>query len=244
MARLNLAASNRMKTYEGAPALPGLSPLKELRRAVLSCLLWEDMFYADGESIADRITTLAAKVSIEDLSALAIEARTDHNLRHAPLLLLDALTRRAAEINASPVTRRYTRLGSSLIADTIAATIQRPDELCELLAIYWRKGKHPISSQLRKGLAKALPKFSEYSLAKYDRDDKVKLRDVLRIARPTPKDEAQSQLWKRVVTRTLQTPDTWEVILSGAKAAGLSKKEAWEKCIDYWIEDDDAATME
>ena len=80
---------------------------------------------------------------------------------------------------------------------------------------------------MRKGLARAIAKFDEYELAKYDRDSAVKLRDVLRLVRPTPKDEAQSALWKRVKERTLTMPDTWEVALSG----GADKKATFERLL-------------
>lgn len=213
--RLNTPQSFRRFTAEGGPASPHLTPLQALRRSVLSTLLWEDQFYEDGISIADRIRKNAAKVSVEALCQLAVEARTKHNLRHVPLLLLSCLVKRAD--------------GSSLIFTTIADTISRADEMAELLAIYWsdKSNKHMVPAQLRKGLAKALGKFNEYSLAKYDRKGAVKLRDVFRLARPTPANEEQSALWKRAVSGELATPDTWEVALS----AGADKRETFERLI-------------
>ncbi|MFX6819365.1 hypothetical protein ABTH35_20580, partial [Acinetobacter baumannii] len=77
----------------------------------------------------DRISALATEVSPDAVAALAVEAREVFNLRHAPLLLLVALTRTGA--------------GTSLVADTIERVIQRADELTEFLAIYWRNGKRP-----------------------------------------------------------------------------------------------------
>jgi 60 kDa SS-A/Ro ribonucleoprotein len=50
---------------------------------------------------------------------------------------------------------------------------------------------------------------------------------VLRLVRPTPKDEAQSALWKRVKERTLAMPDTWEVALSG----GADKRATFERLL-------------
>ena len=44
-------------TNEGGKA-SHISDLEELKRATMSCLLWEDNFYEDGVSIADRITSL------------------------------------------------------------------------------------------------------------------------------------------------------------------------------------------
>ena len=106
-------------THEGAPAAV-LNAEQRLRRSVASCFLWEDEFYEDGLSIADRIATLAADVAPEVVAALAVEARERFNLRHAPLLLLSVLTRTGA--------------GTPLVADTIARVIQRADELTEFLA--------------------------------------------------------------------------------------------------------------
>ena len=44
----------RVFTHEGAKAR-AFTPAEELRRSVLNCLLWEDQFYEDGQSIAARI---------------------------------------------------------------------------------------------------------------------------------------------------------------------------------------------
>ena len=199
-------------THEGAPAAI-LTAEQRLRRSVASCFLWEDEFYEDGQSIADRIATLAADVAPEVVAALAVEARERFNLRHAPLLLLVALTRTGA--------------GSSLVADTLERVIQRADELCEFLALYWRNGRRPLSKQAKRGLARAFAKFDAYQLAKYDRDGPVKLRDVLFLTHPKPKDEAQAALWKAVAERTLPAPDTWEVALSG----GADKRATFERLL-------------
>jgi hypothetical protein len=211
--RLNVAKRNTEFTHEGAPAFGHLSAEQALRRSVMSCLLWEDEFYEDGKTIAKRIVETAAKVSPDKLAAVAIEARTSFNLRHVPLLLLEVLSR--------------TGRGQSLVANTVEAVVQRADEMGELLAILWKDGHKMVPAQMRKGLARAFTKFNEYQLAKYDRDGAVKLRDVLRIVRPTPANDEQSALWKRVKDRTLATPDTWEVALSG----GSDKKEAFERLL-------------
>jgi len=147
------------------------------------------------------------------VAALAVEAREVFNLRHAPLLMLVALTRTGA--------------GTSLVADTIARVIQRADELTEFLALYWRNGKKPLTKQMKLGLARAFAKFDAYQLAKYDRNGPIKLRDVLFLVHAKPADEAQAALWKQVADRTLPTPDTWEVSLSG----GADKRETFERLL-------------
>lgn len=210
--RINTPISYAVKTHEGGSAVPHLSAIQQLRRSVLSTLLWEKQFYEDGISIADRIESLADQVTIEQLADLAIEARSQFNLRHTPLLLLRSLVKRT---------------GSSLISKAIAATIQRPDELTEFLALYWQKGKRPLSKQIKIGLAAALGKFDEYALAKYNRDGAIKLRDVLFMVHAKPHDDVQAALWKRLADKSLTPPDTWETALS----SGADKKETFTRLL-------------
>lgn len=198
------------RTYEGAVATKA-NQYQSLRRSVLSCLLWEDEFYESGQSIADRIEALADTVTKQQLMSLAVEARTVHHLRHVPLLLLCCLAKR----------------GGAGVADTVYQVISRADEMAELLAIYWRKGKTPIAKQLQKGLARAFTKFDAYQLAKYNRDGMIKMRDVLFLSHAKPENDEQAKLFKQLVDGNLPTPDTWEVELS----AGKDKKATFERLI-------------
>jgi hypothetical protein len=215
--RLNIFKGKKKKserTHEGAPAYKGLSDEQMLRRSVLSCMLWEDEFYEDGETITARITSLAAKVPPETLAKIAVEARSQMNLRHAPLLLLTVLVKTGAG-------------KEKLVASTITEVIQRADELSELVAIYWRDGKRPLSAQMKKGLAQAFEKFDAYQLAKYDRPGPVRLRDVLFLVHAKPKAETQAETWKKLAQKELDSPDTWEVALS----AGADKRETFERLL-------------
>lgn len=214
MATLNAAVAPTHRTREGAPA-KHLNAEQELRRSVLSCLLWEDEYYESGKTVAKRITDLCDKVRAETVMELAIEARTVQHLRHVPLLLADALAK------STDKGRR------KLVATLLPQIIQRPDELTEFLAIYWRSKKQPLASAVKRGLASAFGKFNAYSLAKYNRDGKVKLKDVLRLCHAKPKDAEQSTMFKMLLTDTLPTPDTWEVALS----SGADKKTTWERLI-------------
>jgi hypothetical protein len=180
---------------------------------VLACLLWEEQFYEDGVEIAGRIAELVPKVAAEKVAALAVEAREQMKLRHVPLLLVREMARHASH--------------RKLVAETLERVIQRADELCEFVAIYWKDGRVPLSAQVKKGLAAAFPKFDEYQLAKYDRGGPIKLRDVLFLSHAKPRDDAQAGVWKKLVWGRLATPDTWEVALS----SGADKREAWERLL-------------
>lgn len=137
-------------THGGTPAVR-INAEAQLRRSVLSTLLWEGQYYENGQSIADRIQTLSAQVDPATVAALAVEAREVQKLRHVPLLLAASLAPR----------------GGAVVGDTIARVIQRPDEIAEFLAIYWRNGRVPLSKQVKRGLAAAFTKFDGYQLAKY-----------------------------------------------------------------------------
>jgi hypothetical protein len=218
MARLNLLNLARgLRTHEGAPARH-ISNELQLRRSVLACLLWENQFYEDGVEIAGRIAELVPKVAPELVAALAVEAREKMKLRHAPLLLVREMA------------RHKTHRG--LVAESLDRVIQRADELCEFVAIYWKDGRVPLSGQVKKGLAAAFPKFDEYQLAKYDRGGPIKLRDVLFLSHAKPRDDAQAGVWKKLIWGRLAVPDTWEVALSAAGAGnGASKTEAWTRLV-------------
>ncbi|MGY3528036.1 TROVE domain-containing protein [Bradyrhizobium sp. USDA 4452] len=210
----------RAFTREGARG-KRFTPEMELRRALLNCLLWENQFYEDGVAIADRIKALVPKVEPARVAELAIAARETMKLRHAPLLVVREMARRATH--------------RGLVADTLARVIQRPDEMTELLAIYWadalgpqqQRKRQPVSAQIKKGLARALTRFDAYQLAKYDRDGAVRIKDVLFLVHAKPKDAAQEKVWKQLVDGELASPDTWEVSLS----SGKDKRETFERLI-------------
>jgi 60 kDa SS-A/Ro ribonucleoprotein len=205
-------------TFEGAPAAC-LTPEQTLRRSVMACLLFESEFYESGEDIAARIVSLVGKVAPETVAALAVEARSQQHLRHVPLLLLSALSKRS---------------GGKIVEDAVAETIQRADELTELLAVHAKLNgvapssvKKTIPAAMKRGLARAFRRFDEYAIGKYNRDGAIKLRDALFLCHAKPKDETQADLWRRLVAGEIAAPDTWEVSLSG----GADKRETFERLI-------------
>ena len=201
-----------VRTHEGAVAQK-VDAKRELRRTVMTCLLWEDTFYEKGSDIAERIANLVTENKPEDVAALACEAREAMQLRHAPLFMVRELARRKG---AGPQ-----------VAEALERVIQRADELGEFVALYWKDKKQPLSAGAKRGLARAFPKFDAYQLAKYNRDAEVKLRDVLFLCHARPKDAEQAAVWKKLVENTLEPPDTWEVALS----AGKDKRENFERLL-------------
>jgi hypothetical protein len=135
----------------------------------------------------------------------------------------------------------------SIVSETLTRVIRRADELGEFVSLYWKDGRQPLSAQVKKGLAKVFNTFDEYQLGKYNRDEKVKLRDVAFLAHVRPTEDGQVELKERkykngtvkilkrtlgsklnkLVTGTLATPDTWEVGLS----AGKDKAETFRRLL-------------
>jgi len=205
-----------ISTHEGGKARR-INPGQQLRRSVMSCMLWEREFYEDGVSIAERIAQLVPKCNADEVQAIAIEARENMKLRHAPLWIVHAMA-------ACQGDHRL------LVADTLSRVIQRADELTEFVSLYWLNGKRPLSAQVKKGLALAFPKFTAHQLAKYNRDGEVKLRDVLFLCHAKPKDEGQAETWRELVDGVLSAPDTWEVALSD-NTSELSPRQKWERLL-------------
>src|SRR5215475_2001049 len=201
------------RTHEGAVA-QHVDPRRELRRGVLTCLLWEDTFYEEGNDIAERLAEFVASSKPEDVAALACEARGKMHLRHVPLFLTRELARQKG--------------AGSLVADTLERVIERADELAEFVALYWKTRREPLSAGVKRGLAKAFTKFDAYELAKYNRGGRVKLRDVLFLCHAKPENAEQAETWKKLVENTLESPDTWEVALS----AGKDKRETWVRLLE------------
>jgi TROVE domain-containing protein len=209
---MKVNVSNYPVTHEGGKAI-GVNPYERLKRTVLACLLFEDNFYEDGVKAVDRIIELCAKCTSDQIFELALCAAQKYHLRHIPLQLI-----------VEAIKHRNHGNDTYVIHEAIDVICQRPDMMTDLLSLYWRDGRKPLAHQLKKGLAKAFTKFDEYQLSKYNRDNPIKLRDVLFLCHPKPKDDEQAALWKRLVNNELKTADTWETRLS----AGEDKKESFE----------------
>lgn len=189
--------------------VPQINPERQLKRITLAAMLWEKQFYLDGKSHAELVKELVAKVAPSKVEALAQEARTKFKLRHVPLLLARELARHG-----------------KLQANALTSVIQRPDEMSEFLSLYWQDGKTAVSNQVKKGLAACFNKFNEYQLAKWNKNSAaIKLRDVMFLSHPKPQTAEQAELFKRVASDTLTTPDTWETQLS----AGADKCETFTR---------------
>lgn len=207
----------KIYTHNGAIAKK-ISPEQQLRRSVMSCLLWENEFYEDGETIASRIGELVPLVEPVKVAEIAISARTDMGIRHAPLKIVREMV------------KHYRN--SPLISDTLKKVIQRADELSEFMAMYFEDGKKPIAHQVKKGLASAFNKFDRYHLARNLAENKaITLRDVMFLVHPKPINDEQAEIFKGIANRTLSlnANETWQMSLSAQDGRG--KQEKWTEAL-------------
>ena len=222
-----LRCNNLTTNHEGAQAWR-MTPEWELYTTVVTTMGVESRFYEKGDDRVRRIADLVRKVQPEFVAQLAIYAREMMHLRSVPLLLLVELAQ--------------CHHGDSLVSRAVSRTVQRADEITELLMCYqWRTGKTDLSglnSQLRRGLAEAFNRFDEYQFAKYDRTNrKVTLRDALLLVHPKPKDDAQAKVFRKILDDKLETPYTWETELSRTGQQHFdSAKEKKEAVRKVWQE--------
>lgn len=238
MTRFNVQSkyTQTEKNFEGDVAFK-ISPEMELYSIACASMLQPTFYVPNTNDQLNRIKSLIKKVDPFFVAQLAIYVRERMYLRTMPLVLTVEL----AKIQS----------GSNLIRRLTKRVVQRADEITELMAYYVKANKHEpkfremkgghvvekklykLSNQIRKGLADIFEsgKFDEYQYAKYNRDTEIKLRDILFLTHPKPRDTEMEVLFGKIANNNLDTPYTWETELSKAGQEDKSKKAVWEDLI-------------
>ena len=210
MAKFNQKNTNKTENRDGFPAYR-MKLKEQLVSAVLTTMFGEPKFYGSTDSDIVKLATQCAATDPAFLCKLACYARSENNLRSVSHVLCCVIAREAHE---------YTRR-------TVRNIVVRPDDMTEILACYKQMYGKPFPNALKRELAQVIQRFDEYQLAKYKGSGAMKLRDVLRITHPVPKDAQTEALFKKVLDDTLETPYTWETELS----AKGNTKEVWNELI-------------
>jgi hypothetical protein len=208
-----------MKTTNaaGGAAFKIASDKTALVLSVVTSFFGESKFHGSTDTdIVDKARAIIKK-DPKFVSNLALFAREQLNLRSVSHVLAAEL----AHINEG---KPFARL-------TVSGVCKRPDDMTEILAYYIGKHGKPIPNALKKGLADAFGRFDEYQLAKYNRDNTVKLKDVYSLVHP-PADEKKNPeryaLYGRLLAGTMAIPYTWETELS----AKGNNKDTWNELIE------------
>ncbi len=215
MSKFNLGFSRAIKTInnEGATAYP-MNDKEKLVTQVLTSFFNENKFYGDNSQDILNTVRNVIKTEAKFVANLCIYARNEMHLRTISHVLVSELAKSTE--------------GKEYVRKTLNKIIERPDDMTEVLAYYLNTYGKPIPNSVKKGLADSFGKFDEYQLAKYNRKNTIKLKDILCLAHPKAKDERQSDLWKRLLEDRLETPVTWEKELSTKG----NTKETWERLIE------------
>lgn len=213
MAKFNQTATIKTVNKEGHAAY-GMRDKEKLVTQVLTSFFNEQKFYGDNSKEIQQTVRRVIETDPAFVSKLAVFARREFNMRSVAHVLTAELA--------------HAEKGKPYVRKTVKGVSLRGDDVTEIMACYLSTFGKPVPASLKKGISDVLLTFDEYMLAKYKGDkDAVKMRDLFRICRPTPKSPAQSALWKRCLDGTLAIPETWETELS----ANGNTKESWEKLI-------------
>lgn len=210
-----------------------------------------------------QVVTAVDMGAYDFIANLAIHARGEMNIRTIPIVLVVEFAKALSDKREAATASIKTKLNAEIAAgrdqrvralrkqlteatetysythmrELVCDVIQRADQITDLYAyaldVFGGKGKIPMA--IKRGVADAFNKFSEYNFAKYNRDGSVKFRDVLRIVHPKAKDARQGMIFEKIMKDTLEAPYTWEVELSRngqlAKAEQKSKKQLWTELV-------------
>ena len=214
MGKFNSTVTNKTVNKSGHIAYK-MGDKEKLVTQVLTSFFNESKFYGDNSDEMQETIKRVVATDPEFVANLAAFARREFNMRSVSHILTAYL---AHEIAGKPYTRK-----------TVKAVSLRGDDVTEIMACYLNLFGKPIPNALKKGLSDVMQGVDEYTLAKYKGNGKaVKMRDLLCLCRPTPKNETQSELWKKLLNNELETPYTWETELS----ANGNNADTWEKLID------------
>lgn len=213
MAKFNSPTTIKTTNHEGHAAY-SMTDKAKLVTQVLTSFFNESKFYGDNSKDMEKTIQNVIRKDPEFVSNLAAFARREFNMRSVAHVLTAYL---AHEEGGKPYVR-----------STVKGVSLRGDDVTEILSFYLATFGKPIPNSLKKGINDVMAGFDEYTLAKYKGDGKaVKMRDILCLCRPKPKDAEQEALWKRCLEGTLATPETWETQLS----ANGNNAETWERLI-------------
>ena len=214
MAKFNKQQTIRTTNKSGHAAY-SMADKEKLVTQILTSFFNEKKFYGDNSEEMKETIKRVVDSDPAFIAKLAVFARREFNMRSVSHVLI-------AHLANAPAGKPFTR-------DAVSSVCLRGDDATEIMACYLDMFGKPIPNALKKGLNDVLTGFDEYTLAKYKGAGKtVKMRDLLCLCRPTPKNEAQSALWKKCLENTLETPYTWETELS----AKGNNAETWYQLIE------------
>ncbi len=203
-----------VRTHEGAKGR-AFGPEQELRRALMNCMLWEDQFYEDGVSIAERIGALVP--AGRRRSGRGDGDRGARGYEAAPCAASDR-ARDGAPRRPQGASRQHARTHHPAAgrADRIPRDLLGRCARADAAA---QEARRIGAGQEGPG-ARALPSSMPTSLPNTTATAPVRLRDVLFLVHAKPKDKKQEKIWKAAGRR-----DARDARYLGGGAFGRRRQE-------------------
>lgn len=222
MARFNLFNRKRNRTVNLAGGNAFMQSPKMQLASLLLTSFAQDQFYRSASQSFDELKALLANVDPAFAAKAAIYARTEYGMRSITHVLAAELARYAG--------------GQPWAKNFYEKIVARPDDMTEILSVFFAKEDNKLPNAMRKGFASAFDKFDGYQLAKYRSEGKaVKLVDVANLVHPVPV-ERNAEALRRLIEGTLRNSGTWEAKLTVAGQSAESEAEKAELKADAWSE--------
>jgi len=182
-------AINETINHEGGQAFE-LSERMALYQIACTTMMNNQFYQTSGEMMT-QLRQLVESCGPAYTVSLAVYTRNKMNLRTISLVLLAEaarVIREGAKWDGNKPLRYYVPL-----------ILRRADEPGEFMG-YWKDLMKKVNTPkaIKRGIADAMNEFSEYQLGKYDSSRKnFRMRDIIRLSHPKPKDEMQSDLFNK-----------------------------------------------
>lgn len=200
----------------------------ELFLLAVANFVGKDTFYEDAQSRDDRFSKLSAKVAVADPIWF---------YKFVGWLRNDSFMRTAAVVAAVEGAKALHDARGSVNVDQtprliVGASMARADEPGEVLGYYGSKYGSNYPAFLKKAVADGANKlFNEYSLLKYDSENKGGFRfaDILQLTHPAANSVQQNALFKFILDSRYgnveEIPDALNMLQQRAYLMGLSVKD-------------------
>ena len=209
----------------GAQAFNRKTIKQDIANVVLTSMLSGNKFYETESDRLDRIERLCSEPDISEFLAKAmVYTRTVGNLRSISHFLAILLVENTN--------------GTDYLRPALGKSFQRIDDLTECLALWnSRNSGKMIPNSLRRAFKDRLENSTAYELKKYEaKNSSVKLRDVVKLARPNPELTGDKDLFKKLIESKLPKIQTAQTVNAGSTGEERSenyKQMLQEKKLGY-----------
>lgn len=179
----NLAGGNAYKE----------SPKLELASLLLTSFVADQYYRKGGDTVKD-VKRLLKEVDAKFAAKAAIFARQEFGMRSISHVVAGELA--------------GTVLGEEWTKNFYDSVVRRPDDMLEILAYYRQIARttKTAPNAMKKGFAKALRRFDDYQLRKYQKSEKdLTLVDLVNIVRPIPNESINKLMKGRLGTDEVLT---------------------------------------